>query len=330
MSILAIQSSTLKPIHTYNNSVIKSNTKLLAKGYIFLNGYKVRIADTLKDSVKLINKESRYTGIKAKIVKDKIGNERLQLISQKRNVNIYDPSNLLADFIKNRQLGLESNRLIQIIGNSSIGKSVIINYSNEKQKQEIHNPLKLTSNTITELSKIEYLKSPKIVNQILNIAQENAYIEEWIAPNNPYEIYENSDYYKGLVDLFKESDDISDLTSMDNNDFEDSNNLPPIVSPKTYHKRTNSLGNLQFNSYKDDEKETTVKNNPFLDVYKNIQKLSPQKQIIFQNALPFSMKMQFTSAQQHEPNVINAERTEYFYELSKNQKDVYEIGRAHV
>ena len=138
MSILAIQSSTLKPIHTYNNSVIKSNTKLLAKGYIFLNGYKVRIADTLKDSVKLINKESRYTGIKAKIVKDKIGNERLQLISQKRNVNIYDPSNLLADFIKNRQLGLESNRLIQIIGNSSIGKSVIINYSNEKQKQEIH------------------------------------------------------------------------------------------------------------------------------------------------------------------------------------------------
>ena len=47
--------------------------RIFNEGYIFLNGRRVHISPSIKETARNINKVSAYTGIKAKVVQDARG-----------------------------------------------------------------------------------------------------------------------------------------------------------------------------------------------------------------------------------------------------------------
>lgn len=145
---------SISPINTSISQVSRNNAysvrvgsskNVFKQGHIFLNGKKVLISASIRDTAHNINKMSAQTGVKAKIVRDARGDERLVLISSKKIVNISDPNRILADLFRKNKIGKGDDKLIQIEGNKGIGIRVKINYSNNKPITQLDQYLKLSN-----------------------------------------------------------------------------------------------------------------------------------------------------------------------------------------
>ena len=124
MSLSTIDLITSNSARVIGNSSSLTNIDSLSsrkrifdkEGYIFLNGRRVHITSSIKETARNINKVSAHTGIKAKIVQDARGNERLVLTSSRRIVNILDPQGILSSLFAKNKIGKSADKLIQVIG----------------------------------------------------------------------------------------------------------------------------------------------------------------------------------------------------------------------
>lgn len=134
---------------------------LVKTGYIFINNKKIKLASTLARTAANINKKSNATGVKAKIVRDNKGNERLVLTSSKRTVSIKDPNKLLANLVKNSKIGKGSDKLVQIVGKGSIGNNVRVKYSQKAPEAKAADTLKLAETS----KKLAQRLFPEVANE---------------------------------------------------------------------------------------------------------------------------------------------------------------------
>lgn len=144
MSISPINTS-ISQVSTNNVYSVRlgSSKNVFKQGHIFLNGKKVLIGASIRDTARNINRMSAQTGVKAKVVRDARGGERLVLISSKKTLNISDPKRILADLFSKNKIGKGDDKLIQIEGEKGIGNRVKINYSITKPTTQLNQHLKL-------------------------------------------------------------------------------------------------------------------------------------------------------------------------------------------
>ena len=163
MSISAIQSPAIHSMSpsSKGSRVIGSSKSLFKAGYIFINNKKIKLASTLARTAANINKKSNATGVKAKIVRDNKGNERLVLTSSKRTVSIKDPNKLLANLVKNSKIGKGSDKLVQIVGKGSIGNNVRVKYSQKAPEAKAADTLKLAETS----KKLAQRLFPEVANE---------------------------------------------------------------------------------------------------------------------------------------------------------------------
>ena len=169
MSISPMNTSLSQVSMNQSYSVrVGSSKNVFKQGHIFLNGKKVLIGASIRDTARNINRMSAQTGVKAKVVRDARGDERLVLISSKKTVNISDPKRILADLFSKNKIGKGDDKLIQIEGNKGIGNRVKINYSNNKPTTQLNQHLKLSDKVAANHNGISGLHNNKLQEFLLD------------------------------------------------------------------------------------------------------------------------------------------------------------------
>lgn len=169
MSISPMNTSLSQVSMNQSYSVrVGSLKNVFKQGHIFLNGKKVLIGASIRDTARNINRMSAQTGVKAKVVRDARGSERLVLISSKKTVNISDPKRILADLFSKNKIGKGDDKLIQIEGNKGIGNRVKINYSNNKPTTQLNQHLKLSDKVAANHNGISGLHNNKLQEFLLD------------------------------------------------------------------------------------------------------------------------------------------------------------------
>lgn len=166
MSVSAISSSKTRHVssHRKSASTIRETKGPFKSGYVFINSKKIKLAATLEETARNINKKFAVTGVKAKIVKG-----RLLLVSSSRAMSIKDPNKLLADLVKNNRIGKGSSKDVQIVARHGNKNSVRVKYSQKiPGTSSPAQGLKLTEATSTELAKTRRV-FPRIVNDNADI-----------------------------------------------------------------------------------------------------------------------------------------------------------------
>ncbi len=153
-------------IKTYNSSSVKLyyDKTRLKKGYIWLNSCKVKITNSLKETARNINKLYKSTGIKAHIIKDKKGYEKLILKVSGGVLNINDPQGVLAELYKKGKIGKNKDSIIQVIRRLVGKEEVQINYNLKKiEKKHDFSGLK---RVFLSMDNIIYLSNNLVINRL--------------------------------------------------------------------------------------------------------------------------------------------------------------------
>ena len=139
---------------------IRRNKTLFKTGDIYLNNRRVCIHTTLQKTANSINKISLFTNVKAKVLRNTKGVERLVLISSKKIINIHDPNRIFYDLFQQKKIGSGEDKIIQGVGTRN-KNDVKINYSSTK-KAALKDLLKLTpklsSSVIVTLASIPQIE----------------------------------------------------------------------------------------------------------------------------------------------------------------------------
>lgn len=165
--------------HTYTQKNSENNIKI-KKGYIWFNGYKIKIGNSLKETARNINKLYKSTGIKAYIIKDKKGYEKLILKVSGNILNINDPQGLLAELYQKGKIGKNKDSIIQVIRRLGGKEEVQINYNKIFPKKESYklDKLKLSENNITYLAGYKLNVSKNIQTRIIELVANSTKFEE--------------------------------------------------------------------------------------------------------------------------------------------------------
>jgi hypothetical protein len=139
---------------------IRRNKTLFKTGDIYLNNRRVCIHTTLGKTANSINKISLFTNVKAKVLRNTKGVERLVLISSKKIINIHDPNRIFYDLFQQKKIGSGEDKIIQGVGTRN-KNDVKINYSSTKKavlKDLLKLTPKLSSSVIVTLASIPQLE----------------------------------------------------------------------------------------------------------------------------------------------------------------------------
>ena len=136
----------LPPSFSKRDSIFK-------EGYILLNTIKIHVSSTLKETANNINKKTYLTRIKAKIVENVKGKEKIVLTSCSKIVTISDTNKIFATLFNNNHIGKGKDKLIQITGAGNIKDNITIKYSNKKINALSFQYLKLSGALVIQLAK---------------------------------------------------------------------------------------------------------------------------------------------------------------------------------
>jgi hypothetical protein len=142
---------------------------IFKKGYILLNTIKIQVSSTLEKTSNNINKKTHLTRIKAKIVENAKGKERIVLTSCSKIVTISDTNKIFAKLFHNNHIGKGNNKLIQITGAGNIKDNITIKYSSKKISVLSFQYLKLSGALIIQLA-----KQNNVAQRVLNTMEVNA------------------------------------------------------------------------------------------------------------------------------------------------------------
>lgn len=153
-------------IKTYNSWAAKPyyDKTRLKEGYIWFNGYKIKTGNSLKETARNINKLYITPGIKAHIIQDKKGYEKLILKVSGNILNINDPQGLLAELYQKGKIGKNKDSIIQVIRRLGGKEEVQINYNLKKiEKKHDFSGLK---RVFLSMDNIIYLSNNLVVNRL--------------------------------------------------------------------------------------------------------------------------------------------------------------------
>lgn len=179
MSVISIQNASIK---AYKSGTVEPcyNKNKLKEGYIWFNGCKIKICNSLKETARNINKLYKSTGIRAYIIKDKSGQEKLTLKVSGRVLNINDPQGLLAELYKKGKIGKNKDNIIRVIRRLEGKEEVQINYNKSFSKKENYklDKLRLSEQNITYLAGYKINLNKNIENPILQLIANSKNFEE--------------------------------------------------------------------------------------------------------------------------------------------------------
>jgi hypothetical protein len=189
MSVASVDRSSFVG-HTYTQKNSENNIKI-KKGHIWFNGCKIKIGNSLKETARNINKLYKSTGIKAHIIKDKRGHEKLTLKVSGNILNINDPQGLLAELYKKGKIGKNKDSTIQVIRRLGGKGEVQINYNKSFPKKESSklDKLKLSEQNITYLASYKLNLNKNIEKTISQLVTNSAVFEQ-IKKEDEYNIDE--------------------------------------------------------------------------------------------------------------------------------------------
>jgi hypothetical protein len=189
MSVASVDRSSFV-VHTYTQKNSENNIKI-KKGHIWFNGCKIKIGNSLKETARNINKLYKSTGIKAHIIKDKRGHEKLTLKVSGNILNINDPQGLLAELYKKGKIGKNKDSTIQVIRRLGGKGEVQINYNKSFPKKESSklDKLKLSEQNITYLAGYKLNVNKNIEKTIAQLVANSAVFEQ-IKKEDEYNIDE--------------------------------------------------------------------------------------------------------------------------------------------
>lgn len=170
--------STYQP-HPCTHSIRRSKT-LFQTGYIYLNNRRVFIHKTLQKTADSINKISCYTNVKAKILSNTKGVERLVLISSKRIINIHDPNRIFYDLFRQKKIGSGEDKVVQGVGTRT-KNDVKINYSSTKAvlKEVLKFSPKLSSSVIVTMASMPQIKVAPLLKEPIPVAPVNRDVSQY-------------------------------------------------------------------------------------------------------------------------------------------------------
>lgn len=169
--------STYQP-YPCTHSIHRGKT-LFKTGYIYLNNRRVFIHKTLQKTANSLNKISGYTNVKAKVLLNTKGVERLVLISSKRIINIHDPNRIFYDLFRQKKIGSGEDKVIQGVGTKT-KNDVKINYSSTKAvlKDVLKFSPILSSSVIVTLASIPQIKVAPLLKEPMPVAPVNRDLEQ--------------------------------------------------------------------------------------------------------------------------------------------------------
>ena len=151
---------------------IRHNKTHFKPGYIYLNNRRVLIHKTLQQTADNINKMSSFTNVKAKVLINTKGVERLVLISSRSIINITDPNSIFINLFQQKKIGTGEDKIIQGVGTRT-KNYVKINYSSTKAvlieglklSPELKFSSKLSSSAIAALANLPQEKVAPLLNR---------------------------------------------------------------------------------------------------------------------------------------------------------------------
>jgi hypothetical protein len=167
--------SSIKNIINHRSWPVKAYQKQqkLAKEFVWINDYKIKVGGSLKDTARAINKIAAKTGVRAKILTDK-GVERLVLTIRSKKIDIRDPKGVFAKLFTKGYIGKTKDCVIQILGSSGNTRNIKINYN----IQLIKNPLVFDSLKLSIANIIQLAHRKEKVEESIVMAETETVFEQ--------------------------------------------------------------------------------------------------------------------------------------------------------